>query len=292
MNSEIDENFKKIVADGLNTQGFLFQDKIYHEMKSGYERQEHRTRWVFEAAEYPVTAENNRQTKIDFVLTHVEERGIHLVLECKRSHPDYRSWVFFGRNPAVRSEPSSLLCFETCRKQHPFTNNRWTHQLDRVVASTSDEIFSYYLEIDKTGKRNKAGTDTIETALSQVTFGQSGLVRHLLRQDLECNLLRVVPCIVTTADLFGVEFEVDAVDLETGRISVGDFALKPLDWSIVNYHVSDDLRIKSGQVTAHKDSTSGPLGNDVKTFHQRSVFVVTSTSLSKFLLHLNGLVID
>src|SRR3989442_6309608 len=77
---------KEIAAAALNEQGFLFQqiirEKIRNQIQGDKDKQH---RWRFEASEYPVTAADGSQTRIDLVLRHGHERGVHACLECKRA---------------------------------------------------------------------------------------------------------------------------------------------------------------------------------------------------------------
>ena len=85
MTGDPNEALCETVSQALNQQGFLFQQRVLHEAKTGFEGQEHRQRWSFEGAEYPVTAVNGRQTKIDFVFQHAVRLASVFVLS--RSQP-------------------------------------------------------------------------------------------------------------------------------------------------------------------------------------------------------------
>ena len=78
-----DTNGTKIteyVASALNAQGFMLQQRVYAELERGFKAEQPKHDWLFRAAEYPVSARNRKQTRIDLVLSNKTRRGVHLTI--------------------------------------------------------------------------------------------------------------------------------------------------------------------------------------------------------------------
>src|SRR6267142_2652134 len=89
---------KELVLAAMNEQGFLLQqivrEKVRNRMKGDKDTQQH---WTFVACEYPVTAADGSQTRIDMLLQHAPQRGVHICMKCKRALPPFKRWIFFDR---------------------------------------------------------------------------------------------------------------------------------------------------------------------------------------------------
>ena len=92
-----EEERRNRFAAAVNRHGYAFQNAI---LKRAHELHEaRRSRWVFEASEFPAEV-NGSGTRIDFVLwTH--DTDYWLLAECKRVNPRLADW-FFARTPYVR----------------------------------------------------------------------------------------------------------------------------------------------------------------------------------------------
>ncbi len=234
--------------------------------------------WRFEAAEYPVTAINSRQTRIDLVMANCQSAGTFLAVECKRANPDYKCWALFDRTPATRASGQDDCYIESqIVWQRPRTGpNTATHKIDRIPMEGGVRAFNYYLEckVDKNGK--SSSTETIEDALSQATFGQSGLMQKLIALH-EHSLNRCIPVVITTAQLVEAQFDVGKVLLDGGRIGNDDVTFRSLEFAAVNFRASDELAVPN---SAFARST---VTGDIVGSQMRSVFVVQAASVSKFL---------
>src|SRR6266404_2450997 len=100
----------EMVADAMNEQGFLLAQAVQAHVQ-------HRSPmmvgglppWEYTQREYPVTASDGSQTRIDLEFRSAREKGVYACIECKRAHPAYKRWVFFNQD---RTNTCGTLWFE------------------------------------------------------------------------------------------------------------------------------------------------------------------------------------
>ncbi len=275
---------EEIVADALNEQGYLFHHKIVDVLEAG-RRGKFSHNWYVEASEVPVSLPNEKETRIDLVLRHGPQLGKpwRVILECKRSARDYKRWIFFGqtdrsRGPSPRSyhvELADLRGMWDYKGEPPLS-----HRVESTVASKDCPVFDYGVEarIDRpnSGKRASA-TDAIEDAFQQVTLGQAGFALRL-RAAHELTF-RLLPVVVTTAELMSAHFSTDRVSLERGMIAPKDLKLEPRQWLAVNYRINDVTCQFSGVTT----NRTTDLAADLAARQVRTVFVAQAEHIQEFL---------
>jgi hypothetical protein len=160
-----------MVSAAMNEQGFLFSQKVQESVQYPSQPKLNGPEWVFVEREYPVTAYDGSQTRIDLVFRNVAERGIYACLECKRADPLYKRWVFFNED---RSNPSGTLYFEVVQVSqrgpnvNPTGRNSNTYANHLIRNRPSDArcvVFNSYLEVAIDRGTGRAGyTETVESA--------------------------------------------------------------------------------------------------------------------------------
>lgn len=194
---------KEVVLAALNEQGFLFQqiirEKVRNQIKGDKEKQEH---WTFVACEYPVTAADGSQTRIDMVLQNAPKRGIYICMECKRALAPFKRWVFFDRGESIRGVPVGSMFVETVEvRQKPV--REWHHALRSLKPLHADHscpVFNYYLEAGIKRDGTHSSTENIEKAFRQIIHGHTGMMAKLWDFDAEMSF-RSIPVVVTTAEM-------------------------------------------------------------------------------------------
>src|SRR6266542_1012568 len=248
---------QEIVALALNEQGYLLHSKLVEVLQSPGKHGISPHGWYVDATEVPVHLQDGKETRIDLVLRHGPAlrspwRG---VLECKRSARGYKRWVFFGQTDRSRGPSGRIYYVELAQ-----LNGMWdqkgeppmSHRVDSSNASAECPVFDYGVEarIDRPGSGKRASaTDAIEDAFQQVTLGQAGLAIRLRRAH-ELNF-RLLPVVVTTAELMSAYFSTDKVSLDRGMIEPKDLKLEPRQWLAVNYRINDLTCEFSGITTNH-----------------------------------------
>jgi len=277
----------KEAAEALNEQGFLFAQVIRDRIANRIAGTIEQSHWYLEGQEYPVTALDGSQTRIDLILCHRRVNNVYLCLECKRPNRKYKSWLFFDRLPK-----QSPLYLETISQHIPkgLTNpNPAQHKIAHKQASHSCDVFNYYLE--SAIKRNSdaaSSTETIERAMRQLVAGQSGLLSKFRTFSLPIHNYRSVPVMVTSAQLYEAEFEVEAIDKTNGTIKESDLNLKAMDFCAVNYHADDSLTLNSPWGIQQKSD----IKTDISHLQTRTVFITQASALDHFLSWASGNLTD
>ena len=274
-----------IVAAALNEQGFLFQHSVIEELSELKNRGSHSHNWMVEAVEVPVSLPTEAETRIDIVLRHYvsQESPWYAVLECKRLAKEYKRWVFFSKTHHTRGPSAGTYYIE-----HGDLQGSWDHlgvapmihRLERRPAPDGHEAFDFYLEarLDWPGSgKTVSATNAIEDAFQQVTLGQAGLALRMRATNV--LKFRLLPVVVTTAELMGVSYDATRISLEHGRIEPTDLTLESRSWAAVNYRVND-------VICQHSRFTTNPsqeIGVDIAARQVRTVFVVQAAHIHEFL---------
>lgn len=268
----------KEAAEALNEQGFLFAQVVRDRIANRIEGTLSQSLWDFEEQEYPVTAADGSQTRIDLILRHRRVGNVFLCVECKRPNRKYKSWLFFDRLPN-----QTPLFLETVNQQIPkgLSNpNPAQHKIDHKLPNNPCDVFNYYLEAAiKKNSDSASSTDTIERAMRQLVAGQTGLFSKFKTFPTPLHNYRSIPVMVTSAELFEATFQIEAIDRLNGTIKEGDLKLRPMGFCAVNYHADDSLTLNSPWRTKQKDG----IKTDIAHFQTRTVFITQASSLDEFL---------
>jgi hypothetical protein len=278
---------RQAACAALNEQGFLFahliREKVSNNIRDDVDGQND---WVCVASEYPVTATDGSQTRIDIVLrraqTSLGQRNIHLCLECKRFYPKYSRWLFFERTAQSPEMPPAFF-LESLRFSHENDTHHliFSRAIDRLNAPKDFPVFNCYVEcLDKVrvGEASSS-TERIEKALQQVVRGSTGLIQKMYGYRADHKFYRSIPVLVTTANLFEAKYDHNKITLDTGQLTPTDVELQPWEYCAVNYHADDSLSVP---VEGRGFAKTG-VADDLLTFQLRTVFVVRSTAVNKFL---------
>jgi len=285
----MEKNILAKIIDGLNSQGYLFQQRCLHEVKNIDSFLE----WKVNVEEYPV-AIYEKETEIDFVL-HNQSYRTYVIVECKRAHPDYLMWVFQDvKKNSTRFQATRLVIREIREGRLVYKNNQpsrvkpQSEAINISLENDSIRIASYGLEIfnKETRGKKRARPDTINDACYQVFKGLGGFVFEQCKQlkklpDLvDCVY---IPLIITTADLYTVEYNISNVDLNTGSISVDDInkndGIKKVPWVILNYGVKESIQITTIGETYHGRDAS----HIKEKYKSKDIFIVNSLNIQSFL---------
>jgi hypothetical protein len=279
-------SIQELLAASINEQGFLLQQRVYEEANRAFGKPG--SPWVLSATEVPVEVANGKQTRIDIVLAHSKHAGIHVAIECKRANPKFKAWALFGTEQTIRNTPHDQFYFERFRFDGKVGNG-----LDhRLICTDADiPVFNYYIESRINPRSNSdsrcSSTETIEEAFNQLTIGQKGLFGKLSDHGGASPVL-VIPVVVTTAELYRLDFDVNDVSLSHGTIDVSKITNQTIPFGAVNFRVPGYLSARS----AHNSQTAEGIRTELIEFQLRTIFVVQSNSLQNFLLALGNTVLS
>lgn len=156
----------------------------------------------------------------------------------------------------------------------------FSHRIENFVQSEECPIYCYGVEARLNRPKEKkrvSATEAIEEAFQQVMLAQIGLVLRLKRTR-QLNF-RVLPIVVTTAQLYSAEFSTEHVSEESGTINASDLKLTKREWIAVNHRISDVL-CEQSRLSINR---TNDLAADLVAAQIRTIFVVQSAHLRKFL---------
>ena len=273
-------------ADALNEQGFLFQQAIRQTILNSTGNQNgNQQQWKILANEYPVTAADGTETRMDLVLQHTQAVNVHVCLECKRPNPKYKTWLFFDRDKPQLFVEDMRMPSEGM--QSPINPALYRQDILSLNPVTEIPVFNFYLEA--TAKKNSdkfSNTETIEKALRQLIAGQTGMMDKIRRFERggAISFSRSIPVIVTAAQIFEAQFKSDDVALIDGTIDVSSLDLVPHKFCAVNYHADNSLSIQREYTNYIKSDVLA----DLNRFQIRTVFIVHSLAINDFLSWAGG----
>ena len=240
---------------------------------------EQRSKWIFQAAEFPV-AVRGMTTKIDFVLEHRDEPRF-LIAECKRANPAYLNWCFV-RSPYTRRDPrdGELLVEHVVRE-----GDNQVYAGKSALGHVRSLYFGLGVEL-KSGEKGDPGgpgKGGIEDAAGQVCLGVSGFIDFLSRHGRllqERTKFQLIPVIFTTARIWTSDVDLSAADLSTGQLGPEELNPTRADWIWLRYHISPDVRHETRPAGA-----ASSLGNALDFEYTRSIAVVSAEGIDAFLSH-------
>jgi hypothetical protein len=288
------QNLERILFDGLNEHGFIFQEKCAEELRKNVPA----TKWRLLGKEYPVDS-NGRSTRIDIILSDTTDyypikHQLLAIVECKRVSLERGYWLF-GKPISPISGQSLILWLQagSSDENHYIS---WTKQKCDFHIS-SPLVDNWWLQINKKGSQQKyeSSPQPIENSFLQTFAGVSGMAQEMYenvtkKDPKECSIL-FVPVIITTAPLYYAGYDLNDVDLasgyiDKGRVFFGEPNKKPeeLEWIQVNYPVSRSTFPEDFGIGSTTSLLSG-----LRKDYQSSIFVVNSNHIVKFFsrLHLS-----
>lgn len=276
---------EEIVTLALNEQGYLFHHKVIQVLNPPGRGNGTSHRWEIEACEVPVSLPNGAETRIDIVLQHGPDSGVpwRVAVECKRSSRDYKRWVFFAATQYQRGPSPGLYYTEQVDLRSGRRGDEepdWSHGLQTTAAQVICPVFDFGVEArtePPDRQKRASATDAIEEAFRQVTLGQAGLAHKLKRAH--ALQFRLIPVVVTTAELMSAEFDGHKVSLERDELDAKNLKLEPRKWLAVNYRISDVV----SQLSGFTVNRTASIADGLAARQVRTVFVVQAEHIQPFL---------
>jgi hypothetical protein len=173
-------------------------------------------------------------------------------------------------------------------------NSKWTHQVAVQTASAIEFISNDSREVrgdyskNRQGDKTKTSNAAIQEAAYQVAIAQRAIVQRdseLLAKAQKANGLQgppwktkvYLPIIVTTANLYQVNFDINDVSIKTGEVINTAPTLSPVNSLIYEYPLPKVLQHTPLDPMIELDDTNLDL------FSRMDIFVVRSAHLQKFL---------
>jgi hypothetical protein len=262
----------------LNSHGHSFQYAVLRRVEELFD--DGKTEWLLDGVEFPVIA-GDQTTHIDFILKSSTGRT-YIVAECKRADPAKARWCF-ARAPYTKRNPRpGQVIFEqfSCNQFGLVTRNA-------VEAHTDERIYHLGFELrtsdtgDGKGQRGPASSE----AVAQVLRGTSGLINHLQatapQRPETTHIIRFIPVVITTAQLYVTHANLGEADLKTGNLSSEHVTVEKVDSIWFTHNRSPALKPNAPSTTAFSDFNqfSAALTNEFA----RSVAIISTDGIDDFL---------
>ncbi len=269
------------IIDGLNSQGYLFQQRCIHEIEN---IQRSAYGWLVAVENHPI-AIHEKDTEIDFVLS-TGNRHAHIIVECKRANPEYLTWAF--TKTETKQFLATTIDIPTTNSGIPSETLRPESRPMTITFNNREPQFaSYGLEIltkQTKGKVKPSNTKTINDACYQVLMGLGGFVfeqMEQMRKYTEGGSYGYIPMIITTAKLYLVNYCVSDINLEEGKIATDKTKTEIVNWLVLSYGVPESIRLTD---IKEKQSYAGSDPRVIKEkFRTKDIFIVNSSHIKEFL---------
>jgi hypothetical protein len=241
----------------LNIHGGFFEQKIASIVHKCLPNQ-----LYYITSEYPVEV-SNEESRLD-VLGFVPsswnpKNGIFFPIECKKHNPEFIDWIFY---PKVQEKVigSTFSYFShaglyTVKNEKGFLSKiGMTDKLppEKPVSSDGREVRGNYINTTNGGK-TKTANNSITEASYQVTLATHSLINEHLKlneKQIKENIeyapgnFVFIPIIVTTANLFMLDYCIDNIETSTGEIALDKVKLEPLDLLWYEYPIPPHLQLE------------------------------------------------
>ncbi len=259
----------------LNSHGHSFQYAVVRRLDQLHS--EEKSRWFIDGVEFPVEV-GGQTTHIDFILKSKTGRT-YIVAECKRADPAKARWCFIRAPYTSRNPRPKEVLFEQ------FSYNELGLVTRRAVHAYANED-GYHLGFElRTGKKGDGEPRTISEAVSQVLRGTSGLINHLQAtaagQPKTTQLIRFVPIIITTANLFTSKADLGEASLKTGNLSPDAVETEPCEAIWFTHNRSPALEPNAPSTTESSDFNQ--FSSALRNEFARSVAIINAEGLDSFM---------
>ena len=221
----------------LNSHGYPFQESV----ASAISQISTHSSWFPLVLEFPVQVQE-RDTRIDIVLTN-SIHTVYLVCECKRANPALANWCFARSSNTPGSALSEYARLDALGRDPLGKIEATTKELSRG----GPPPFEIAVEVRTSSKRDDAGKKRgqIEEAATQVCRGLKGLIDSFADRGLPrlgSEDLLFLPVLITTANLWITESEINLASLETGELQDESLPVNAVPWLWYDYPQSPGLK--------------------------------------------------
>lgn len=287
------------ITRALNIQGTFFERKCVRVI-------EETSGWSVISTNFPVeypksnSIRTGNESSLDIWARRItsDKEVLEIFIECKKANPDFVKWVFFPKNLNNRSANDPLRCLcqdrvvegesSMAQRYRPAMCDIYSFSPDckLFVASDAREVRGEYASHNNPKDKTKTSNTAIYGASSQISLATQCLID--LDQTCLDSIARAgesaavdwkrklyIPMVVTTANLFRLDFPIESVDILSGEIPLDDATLSPIESVIYEYPVPRVLQFQPGT------SLQDVAGYEVLS--RMHILIVHANHLSKFL---------
>lgn len=296
----MEEGIDDILFNGLNEQGFIFQEKCAQVINESSEG----TGWIVHTTEHPVSLKD-QDTRIDIIIRdeRQSDSSVFGVIECKKVNPQYNCWLFGRPLYDIPVVANAQIIKIITNRANPNVQDVNFVPIKIDFGVETFHIDNWWLQVDVNRDRaiqKRSDPEPLERAFIQVCRGVGGLLIEQKRQRekiirdgtgefYDISEAYFVPIVITTASLYIAQYDLSDVDIASGTIErdklnfLGSNSLSdPVKWVMVDYG--------AGANTAPDElyeNFEGLDPIDFEPYNRRSIFIVNSTYIPEFLNNLH-----
>lgn len=220
---------------------------------------------------------------------------VDILIECKKANADFVNWIFFPKPEQV--QPSPFVFGKAINIVSSTGTGPWNSQFvmqtgttDLPVSIDAREVRGDYVQY-KSGNKTKTSNAAIQEAAYQVALAIRGIAHEegLLLKKAQSSpehpappwlSKAYVPIIVTTANLFRIDFSSRSTSLASGEIEFSEASLTPVPSVVYEYALPKHLQLSPAEPLEVLKTGS------TDTFSRMQILVVHSNALSSLLVSL------
>lgn len=215
-----------------------------------------------------------------------------LQIECKKANPEFVNWIFFEKRGERAAAPFRMMVSsnqlpESGQGEWSTTSFMQTGKTDMRVTTECREVRGDYAS-QKGGSKTKTANSAIQDASYQVALANRAIVQEdgeLLKRARGSgnhpkppwNRKNYLPVIVTTANLYRVDFAASEVDISTGEIARSAARLVAVDSLVYEYPLPKHLQHTPA------DPLPSLSGTEIEAFTRMDIIVVNAKHLRDLL---------
>lgn len=259
----------KIITE-LNSTGVFFESVIYNLLRKNS------TYKIFREEPYSGSTSESFEGVIDILLALLlpnTGRIVCLSLECKKADPAQKKWVIDRLvKPDENSYPFDY--YEAGVQNFNFNKNIFFPSLgysgmpffDRGIQTFEFNETTGKLSLNK-GERPYLALKQTNEAISSFSLEKRERIYQIVGSNINQYDVLYIPVVVTTAELFLIEYDPEKIDLHKGEISTGDVELISKNWVQYDFPLPYSLRTRA-------QDRLGPV--------KRPSFIVTANKCEEF----------
>ncbi|MHB8089252.1 MAG: hypothetical protein ACYDH2_13500 [Anaerolineaceae bacterium] len=241
----------------LNVHGGFFEQKIASIVNNCLPNQ-----LYYISSEYPVEV-SNEESRLDILgflpSTWNPKNGIFFPIECKKHNPEFIDWIFYPtvQNKIINPNYSYFSHIELYNSQNEKGYSSKIGMTDKLfpdipISGDCREVRGNYSNITN-GIKTKTANNSITEASYQVTLATHSLLNeHSKSNEKQINNNNgylfgkyiYIPIIVTTANLFLLDYQIADIETSSGEINIDKVKLETIDMLWYEYPIPPHLQVE------------------------------------------------
>jgi hypothetical protein len=298
----------------LAIHGDFFQQRCLSEVQQ--------SGWEVLAEEFPISSYRSYGSLDIWAALSRSGKGMNLLIECKKSHPDYRKWIFLSKpGPSSLSFPVAKMRKDSLKLSDPKIDPYKSRQLANLEAAVEPNISTGFIDVEQ----GRMGIDTYAYGAREIKLDAD--IKRIVQSYEEANRIRerppqeriyhgchqlslaiksvmleelrlmekhtyigipdhkvFIPILVTNAELVSCFVDTTGIDLHTGEIQREDAVrFTQVDELAYHFPLPKESYLYPQDVTGDRHVQFLESASQMEKFKKLFIIVVRSSHLKKFL---------